>query len=52
MKKWISVIILAILVFSLAACGQSDEKTNEGKKETTTNEVFKLGRFLTRMQPI
>ncbi|MFL6555715.1 MAG: PhnD/SsuA/transferrin family substrate-binding protein [Bacillus sp. (in: firmicutes)] len=43
MKKWLSALILVMLVFSLAACGQKDEKTNEGKKETTTNEVFKIG---------
>lgn len=43
MKKWLSVLILVMIVFSLAACGQSDEKTTEGKKETATNEVFKIG---------
>ena len=43
MKKWLSALILVMLVFSLAACGQSDEKTNEGKKETASNEVFKIG---------
>jgi phosphonate transport system substrate-binding protein len=43
MKKWISVIILAILVFSLAACGQTDKDTIDIKKETTTKEVFKIG---------
>ena len=43
MKKWLSVIILAMLVFSLAACGQTDDKSNEAKKETTTKEVFKIG---------
>jgi phosphonate transport system substrate-binding protein len=42
-KKWLSALILVMLVFSLAACGQSDEKTNEGKKETASNEVFKIG---------
>ncbi|EKN65523.1 phosphate/phosphonate ABC transport system periplasmic phosphonate-binding protein [Neobacillus bataviensis LMG 21833] len=43
-KKWFSILILTILVFSLAACGsQKDEKANEGKKETKTNEVFKIG---------
>jgi phosphonate transport system substrate-binding protein len=42
MKKWLSVIILVIMVFSLAACGQSDDKdksANEPKKQ----EVFKIG---------
>ncbi|MGG3467178.1 putative selenate ABC transporter substrate-binding protein [Neobacillus pocheonensis] len=44
MKKWLSVIILAMLVFSLAACGQKDDKASEGKKETKkTTEVFKIG---------
>jgi phosphonate transport system substrate-binding protein len=44
MKKWFSVIILAILVFSLAACGQKDTKASAGKKDTTTTkEVFKIG---------
>ncbi len=45
MKKLLSVLLLALLVFSLAACGsQKDEKTSEGKKETkTTTEVFKIG---------
>lgn len=43
-KKWFSILILSMLVFSLAACGsQKDEHANEGKKETTTNEVFKIG---------
>ncbi|MFZ7945054.1 putative selenate ABC transporter substrate-binding protein, partial [Neobacillus sp. 19] len=38
------VLLLAILVFSLTACGsQKDEKASEGKKETTTNEVFEIG---------
>jgi phosphonate transport system substrate-binding protein len=43
MKKWISALILVMLVFSLAACGQKEEKASEGKKETTTKEVFKIG---------
>ncbi|MFJ7726274.1 putative selenate ABC transporter substrate-binding protein [Neobacillus sp. NPDC097160] len=44
MKKWFSILILAILVFSLAACGsQKEDKTSEGKKEATTKEVFKIG---------
>jgi phosphonate transport system substrate-binding protein len=43
MKKWISALILVMLVFSLAACGQKEEKATEGKKETTTKEVFKIG---------
>jgi phosphonate transport system substrate-binding protein len=42
MKKWLSVIILVIMVFSLAACGQSDDKNN-GKKEAKKQEVFKIG---------
>ncbi|WML39828.1 putative selenate ABC transporter substrate-binding protein [Neobacillus sp. OS1-2] len=44
MKKWFSILILTMLVFSLAACGsQKDDNVNEGKKETKTNEVFKIG---------
>ncbi|NHC18573.1 putative selenate ABC transporter substrate-binding protein [Bacillus sp. MM2020_4] len=44
MKKWFSILILTMLVFSLAACGsQKDDHANEGKKETKTNEVFKIG---------
>lgn len=43
MKKWFSVIIITILLFSLAACGQKDEKASDGKKDTTTKEVFKIG---------
>ncbi len=44
MKKWFSVLILAMLVFSLAACGQKDDnKASQSKKETTTKEVFKIG---------
>ncbi|NHM31316.1 putative selenate ABC transporter substrate-binding protein [Neobacillus terrae] len=44
MKKWVSIIILAVLVFSLAACsGQNDKKTGKEKKEAKTQEVFKIG---------
>lgn len=44
MKKLLSVLLLAMLVFSLAACGsQKDDKTSDEKKETTTKEVFKIG---------
>jgi phosphonate transport system substrate-binding protein len=42
-KKWLSVFILAMLVFSLAACGQTEEKNSGSKKETLTKEVFKIG---------
>jgi len=44
MKKLLSILLLTLLVFSLAACGsQKDEKTSEDKKDSTTNEVFKIG---------
>ncbi|ETI70262.1 putative selenate ABC transporter substrate-binding protein [Neobacillus vireti] len=43
MKKWLSALILVMVVFSLAACGQKDDKAGEGKKEATTNKVFKIG---------
>ncbi|MCL6574447.1 MAG: putative selenate ABC transporter substrate-binding protein, partial [Bacillus sp. (in: Bacteria)] len=43
MKKWLSTLILVMLIFSLSACGQNDEKTSEDKKEETSNEVFKIG---------
>jgi phosphonate transport system substrate-binding protein len=42
-KKWFSVIILVVLVFALAACGQKDNNAHNAKKETTTKEVFKIG---------
>ncbi|WHY88777.1 putative selenate ABC transporter substrate-binding protein [Neobacillus novalis] len=43
MKKWLSALILVMVVFSLAACGQKNDKAGEGKKEATTKEVFKIG---------
>ncbi|MED4224705.1 putative selenate ABC transporter substrate-binding protein [Neobacillus cucumis] len=45
MKKWLSIVLLAMLVFSLAACGtQKDNQASDTKKETTnTKEVFKIG---------
>jgi phosphonate transport system substrate-binding protein len=46
MKKWLSGIILFMLVFLLAACGQTEDKatdSNEGKEDTKTEEVFKIG---------
>ncbi|MFJ5716824.1 putative selenate ABC transporter substrate-binding protein [Neobacillus sp. NPDC093127] len=43
MKKWLSALILVMVVFSLAACGQKDNKASEGKKEAATKEVFKIG---------
>ncbi|GIN88080.1 lipoprotein [Heyndrickxia sporothermodurans] len=33
MKKWIALLFTAVLVFGLAACGKSDEKSSD-KKET------------------
>jgi phosphonate transport system substrate-binding protein len=42
MKKWISGIILFLLVFSMAACGQTE--ATEGKEENKkTEEVLKIG---------
>lgn len=46
MKKWLTSIILFMLVFSLAACGQAEDKAkegNEGKEDKKTEEVFKIG---------
>ena len=46
MKKWLSGIILLLLVLTLAACGQNDDKATEGKeenKEAKTEEVLKIG---------
>nr|WP_263326717.1 putative selenate ABC transporter substrate-binding protein [Neobacillus sp. Marseille-Q6967] len=45
MKKWLSGMILFMLVFSLAACGQSEEKASNSKqeKDTKTEEVLKIG---------
>ncbi|WML44818.1 putative selenate ABC transporter substrate-binding protein [Neobacillus sp. PS3-40] len=43
MKKWISILILGLLVLSLAACGQTNDKAKEGKTDTKTKEVLKIG---------
>ncbi|WP_066304886.1 putative selenate ABC transporter substrate-binding protein [Bacillus sp. FJAT-29814] len=43
MKKWLTLIITALMVFSLAACGQEKEKETAEKKDTKTEEVFKIG---------
>jgi phosphonate transport system substrate-binding protein len=43
MKKWLSGIIIFMLFFTLAACGQTDEESTEGEKETKTDEVLKIG---------
>jgi phosphonate transport system substrate-binding protein len=46
MKKWLSAIILFVLVFSLVACGQAEDKATEekeGNNETKTEEVLKIG---------
>ncbi|MEO2076109.1 MAG: putative selenate ABC transporter substrate-binding protein [Bacillus sp. (in: firmicutes)] len=43
MKKWLSAIITVLLLLSLVACGQKEDKASETKKETTTKEVFKIG---------
>ncbi|MDQ1145911.1 phosphonate transport system substrate-binding protein [Bacillus sp. SORGH_AS 510] len=43
MKKWLSAIITILLLLSLAACGQKEDKASETKKETKTKEVFKIG---------
>jgi phosphonate transport system substrate-binding protein len=43
MKKWISMFVLVLLVFSLAACGQKNDKADKGTKETKKEEVFKIG---------
>jgi phosphonate transport system substrate-binding protein len=42
-KKWISLFILVLLIFSLAACGQKKDTAKDGKNVTTTKEVFKIG---------
>jgi phosphonate transport system substrate-binding protein len=41
-KKLLTAIILAMLLFSLAACGSKEESKQEDKKEVT-QEVFKIG---------
>ncbi|MCM3764602.1 putative selenate ABC transporter substrate-binding protein [Neobacillus niacini] len=43
MKKWLTLVITALMVFSLAACGQEKEKETDEKKDTKTEEVFKIG---------
>jgi phosphonate transport system substrate-binding protein len=47
MKKWLSTLIVVLLAFSLAACGQANKKEEKGTKEsatkTTSKEVFKIG---------
>jgi phosphonate transport system substrate-binding protein len=44
MKKSFSILLIALIVFALAACGQKDDnKSSEGKKETKSNEVLKIG---------
>ncbi|MGX6443370.1 putative selenate ABC transporter substrate-binding protein [Neobacillus sp. K501] len=43
MKNWFTAIILFMLVISLAACGQTEEKTTGGEKEIKTDAVLKIG---------
>lgn len=43
MKKWLTILTAIILVISLAACGQNKDQANESKKNTKTDEVFKIG---------
>jgi phosphonate transport system substrate-binding protein len=43
MKKWISILILGLLVLSLAACGQTNDKAKDEKTDTKTKEVLKIG---------
>jgi len=45
MKKWLTGIILFMVVFALAACGQSEENQtkSEGKEDTKKTEVLKIG---------
>ncbi|WP_251550662.1 putative selenate ABC transporter substrate-binding protein [Neobacillus muris] len=43
MKKWLSILVLSILAFSLAACGQQEDKSKEESKDAKTDEVFKIG---------
>lgn len=52
MKKWISTIILVMLVFSLSACGQQDNKSNEGKKKQKQMKCLKLELFQIKMPQI
>jgi len=46
MKKWLSGIILLVLVFSLAACGQT--KATEGKEENKKIGSFHIKTSLRR----
>jgi phosphonate transport system substrate-binding protein len=43
MKKWFSMIAVALLLLSLTACGQKNEKADKGSNETKKEEVFKIG---------
>ncbi|HJV31320.1 MAG TPA: putative selenate ABC transporter substrate-binding protein [Bacillales bacterium] len=43
MKKWFSMIAIALLLLSLTACGQKNEKADKGTNETKKEEVFKIG---------
>jgi phosphonate transport system substrate-binding protein len=43
MKKWISMLFIVLLVFSLAACGQKNDKADKETNEIKKEEVFKIG---------
>jgi phosphonate transport system substrate-binding protein len=43
MKKWFSMIAIALLLLSLTACGQKNEKADKSSNETKKEEVFKIG---------
>ncbi|RHW42129.1 putative selenate ABC transporter substrate-binding protein [Neobacillus notoginsengisoli] len=45
MKKWLALLLTAILVLSMAACGSKDESSNSGdqKDKKKSDEVLKIG---------
>ncbi|WML48166.1 putative selenate ABC transporter substrate-binding protein [Neobacillus sp. PS3-34] len=43
MKKWLSIIFVAMLVLSMAACSQKDDKSNNKESEPAAPKVIKIG---------
>ncbi|MDP4170744.1 MAG: putative selenate ABC transporter substrate-binding protein [Bacillota bacterium] len=43
MKKWLTIIIVAVFMLSLAACSQKNDSSSDTKKEVVTPKVLKIG---------
>ncbi|WP_423801256.1 MetQ/NlpA family ABC transporter substrate-binding protein [Neobacillus sp. SAB-20_R2A] len=43
MKKWLTSILLLCVVFALAACGNSEDKTASGKEKAAESKDIKIG---------